>query len=663
VSPMAAHNLAFLLSFFLSACAAYALVFTLSRSRTAAFLAGLVFGFNPYRADHLPHLELLSSYWLPVVFLALHLWATTLRTRWLVLLAVSLVMLFLTSGYYFLFSSVLILLWLAWFVPRHVPLPRYGELAASLVIPLVAVVPVLLRYRQAHSSLGLSRSIGEIEFYSADLSGLLTAPRMLAFWHSPESWQRPESALMPGVTAVLLVAAALWTRRRPIDPSTSAWFRRFRQVALAAGIVMAGAASIPSIVGPTAYYVGGLRISVSNPYKPLSVATLLIGLWLLTSARVRQAWREQSVLGFYSLATVAMWMFALGPTGRLFGYRVLYRAPYSWLMMLPGFGGGLRVPARFAMLAAMTLSVAAAMAFYRLTRNRSPQTQLTAAVILTIAITTESWIDPLPVPPVPTRLEIPGAVPAEAAILELPTEISEDAAAMYRSIDHRRPTVNGMSGYDAPHYTVLRMSLDEGRFDALKGYAAYGPIAIFIERNDRGARMLPLVQSAGATPIATTATHEVFLLPRADSTNNADGLRAEVAIRAIEANSAPDRAAYAIDGNMKTAWLPPTSQDGTEQLVFDLGQRNEVGGVVLATTKTEFPRGISIELSLDQANWIQVWHGDATAKAVATAIEDPRFMRMRFEFPRTYTRYVRVRQTARAPLPWVVFEAQVLAGE
>ncbi len=67
-SPLAAHNAVFLLTFFLSAAAAYALGFSLTRSREAAFIAGLVFGFNPYRADHLSHLELLASYWLPCHF-------------------------------------------------------------------------------------------------------------------------------------------------------------------------------------------------------------------------------------------------------------------------------------------------------------------------------------------------------------------------------------------------------------------------------------------------------------------------------------------------------------------------------------------------------------------------------------------------------------------
>jgi hypothetical protein len=283
--------------------------------------------------------------------------------------------------------------------------------------------------------------------------------------------------------------------------------------------------------------------------------------------------------------------------------------------------------------------------------------------IVALAITADSWIDPLPLPPPPSRLEIPSVVPADAAVLELPPDIAEDATAMYRSIEHRRPTVNGMSGHDAPHYTVLRFSLQEGRFEALKGYGGYGPIAIFLERNERGARMLPLVvQRAGATPIATTSTHEILLLPRTRlAARQLDLSRTVVPIHTVTASAAPELVSLMIDGDMGTAWLPPTAQDGTEQITLDLGQRSEVGGVVLATTKTEFPRGIAIELSLDQTSWTPVWQGDATANAVATAIEDPRFMRMQFEFERTHARYIRVRQTGQAPIPWVVFEAQVLA--
>ena len=45
--PLVAHNVAFFLSFLLSALAAYFLAYTISRRHDCAFLAGLAFAFTP----------------------------------------------------------------------------------------------------------------------------------------------------------------------------------------------------------------------------------------------------------------------------------------------------------------------------------------------------------------------------------------------------------------------------------------------------------------------------------------------------------------------------------------------------------------------------------------------------------------------------------------
>ena len=157
VSPLAAHNVAFLSSYVLSAVSAYVLAFSLTRSRAGAFIAGLVYGFHPFRSEHLPHLELLSWYWLPVVLLALHRWVETFRRRWLALLVASLVLVAFTTGYYFFFLGVLIGLWLLWFVPWNLPARRYAELGTALALPFVPLLPVLLAYRSIHQHYGLGR--------------------------------------------------------------------------------------------------------------------------------------------------------------------------------------------------------------------------------------------------------------------------------------------------------------------------------------------------------------------------------------------------------------------------------------------------------------------------------------------------------------------------
>ncbi len=305
-----------------------------------------------------------------------------------------------TCGYYFFFFGVLLLLWLVWFVPRSLSLKQFLALGFALAAPLIVIAPILLRYRQAHTSLGLSRTIGDIEFFSADVIGLAIAPELVALWSSPPGWMRPEGAIFPGITAVLLVIVALlWRERDVADQSLRVHIAHRVLIILSA--TAAVVALIPPLIGPVGFDIAGIRLSTSSSYKPLSVALLLAICWLLTSPWVRHAWRLQTPLAFYTLATIAMWLFTLGPTARFLGERILYKAPYAWLMVLPGFRDEFRVPSRFAMLAVLTLAIAAAVAFQRLFASRATHTTVVGACILSVAIVVESWIEPFPVVPAP----------------------------------------------------------------------------------------------------------------------------------------------------------------------------------------------------------------------------------------------------------------------
>jgi hypothetical protein len=520
-SPLTAQNVLFVLSYPLSAMAAYALCYDLTRSRGAAVVGGLVFGFNPFRASHLPHLELLCTWWLPLILLSLHRWARTGTRWWLVVLALSLTLQAITSGYYFVFAGVLVGLWLIWFMPPgwplagrgespHGPLARYAELGIALAAPLVAITPVVWRYREAHAAMGLSRSITEIEDLSADLIGLLTPPEQLFLWDAPAAWYNPEGDIFPGATAVLLVAAALWAGRQ--TAAARPWYPRWRTALLGLASVAALVALTPLVFGPIAFALGSLRVSVTDPYKPLTVAAVLIAMWALTTARLRQAWRQRSLLAFYCLATVAMWLFALGPTARVLGERVLYKAPYAWLMQVPGVGAELRAPARFAMLAALTLAVAAALSFQRLAPARR-WARTPALALVCIAIMAESWIHPFPIARAPSPLEVPGVVPIEAVIMELPIGVFEDAAAMYRATLHERPIVNGMSGYTPPIHQKVSAALEKGNVRPIAELAVDRPIAIFVVRGTGDELAAALLEQTPAQVIATTASHQVLLMP------------------------------------------------------------------------------------------------------------------------------------------------------
>ena len=458
----------------------------------------------------------------------------------------------------------------------------------------------------------------------------MTPPEPLAFWNAPADWHTPEGAVFPGVTAVLLVAIGIGIAWRegssPPAPLAPPLGRarprprgaRHRDDSRPVGSRRGSAGAVPP-VGESAY-------------KPLSIATLLFLGWALTSAPIRDARKAYSTLAFYSVATLAMAVLALGPTARLMGERVLYKAPYAWLMLLPGFADGFRAPARFAMLVALCLSVAAALAFVRLTRRTTSGARALIAGVVVAGVLIDSWVYPfvLEVPPAP--LVVPTEVPADAAVLELPSGVFEDAAAMYRATMHGRPTVNGLSGYAPPHYGALQSAIRDEDTGALELVAVNRPLAVFVRKQQASAQFLSLLpRQSRARHLASTPTHEVFLLtaggrapaPMPDSSR-------VVPIAGIHASVRSEQVDRLQDGNRRTAWISDGPQRGAEALTIRLPDRQLVSGVFLAhgPFSPGFPRQLTIEVAEEQGAWRPVWHGPTGARTVAAAFDDPRDVRV-----------------------------------
>src|SRR5687767_142981 len=117
--PLLAYNVAFFLAFPLCALGAHFLVFTITRRHDLALIAGLAYAFTPYRFPQIAHVQVLSAYWMPVALAALHRYLQDGRWRWVALFAVAWLLQALACGYYFIFLSVLVTLWLVWFaLPR-----------------------------------------------------------------------------------------------------------------------------------------------------------------------------------------------------------------------------------------------------------------------------------------------------------------------------------------------------------------------------------------------------------------------------------------------------------------------------------------------------------------------------------------------------------------
>ena len=565
----------------------------------------------------------------------------------------------LTSGYYFFYAMLLVAGWIAWFALRQSSWSQLAALAVALAAPVLAIAPVLWRYRAAHAEFGLGRSVYEVEQLSADIAGFAATPSFLAFWNLPIVPANPEVALFPGLTAIVVVMLAIGLRSDALGLPPK--WRRFRLACIGLAIGAAAVAVAATTLGPFAYSLGPIRFSVSNLYKPMSVAAVFALAWLVTLPRVRDAWARRSPFAFYVFATLAMWLLAVGPTARFLGERVLYKAPYGWLMLLPGFSESLRAPARFAMLAAMTLAVAAALGLTRLAA-RTTRASGAALAAVAVGVLVDGWIDPLPLPAPPPAMAAIDAVPAEAVVLELPLGIFEDTAAMYRSMSHGHRLANGYSGYAPPHYTVLGSALAEGRPEVLAALETDRDLAIVAARSADGqglaeglARVLPAARTAH------TATADVFIVPRHPPTPADTGPSGPaLPVRAIVA-SVEREARFIADGRVGTVWTTVELQAGGEQVTADLGTATAISALELNQGRYSFayPRIVGIEVSDDGAVWREVWRGDTATAALRGALAAPATMPVRFDFDDTTGRYVRITQHGQAKQPWAIAELAV----
>ena len=661
-NPILAYNLVFLLSFPFSGWAMYLLGFELTRRRDAAWVAGLAYAFAPYRVEQIAHVQVLSSYWMPLALLCLHAYLRDPRRTWLVLLGGAVALQGLTNGYFLLFFPILIGLWVLWFASPLRPWSIAAHIGAACTAALAAVAPFLLRYRAAHDAYGFARPLDEISGFSADVTSVFSAPVELHLWRFLRLSSRAEGHLFPGVTMLLLLGMALVTARwRPSGPSS--WsLTQFRRVLVVLAVVIGAVLAARLWLGPFAFTVLGIAVSVTRWDKPLSLLLLFLLTAALLSPPIVEARQRRSVLGFYLLGAAVTWVLALGPTLTLLNQPILYRAPYSWLMTLPGFDA-LRVPARFWMLTLVCLSTCAGLAYARLVpANRRWGPALLAGV--TAAGLADCWIAPMLIAPAPAR----SAVLERAArhpVIELPIRSRDaDLAAMYRSMFHGQPVANGYSGYLAPHYPALQSAAANLDPLLLTSLASVGVRDVRIDRatDVEGMYAQYVARHPGAELIAEDEDELLFRLPPAPPPREALATGPELSIAHLDANVKPDRVDFMLDGDRWTRWDTGPQRKGHE-LRIDLGTEQAVEAVstALGPYFHDFPRVLSVEVSRDGEDWLEVWRGPTATLAMTSALRAPADLPLVFPIGGRRARFLRLRQLGEDPdFYWSIAELKVL---
>ena len=660
-SPVLTYNVTFLLTFPLSGAAGYVLGRELTGRRDAAWIAGLAFAFAPYRMSHVPHVQVLASFWMPLALAALHRYVRDRRPRWLAAFAGATLMQGLTNGYYLAYFPVLVGLWAVWFSRGAGGWRQIARIGAAGIVATLPLVPVLATYRQLHAEQGLRRSLSEIVSYSADLTSLAGIAPQLAFW-GPLHWSPgPEQELFPGAAIVVLIAVTLWRAggRRP-RATESCYLRAARIACTGLAVFGAGLLAVRLLAGPWAVELLGLRISVTSVDKIGAHVALVGAVALLLGRTCMAAWQRRSPFAFYLLAAAALSLCAMGPRPEIGGTPVMAYSPYLGLLQIPGFEA-LRVPARFWMLVLVCLSALAALSYARLAPSDGRRRGIVLAALAT-GLLLDGW-GRLPVVPSPSPSPLLEAR-AVGPVADLPLGWrDDDAAAMLRGAAHRHPVANGYSGHAPPYYGALAHGLRAGRGDVLGWLAEVGVRHVRVDRTRPGARRLEAAAAAvpGLRLDAHTASEALYTFVRTPAAPPPPALGERLPVVGATASENEMLVDYAIDGVHGPRWT--TGPQAPEQwLRLELGTARPVGGVVLwGSLGMEFPRRLRVETSRNARTWETVWEGPTELPVLRGALRDARAP-LTITFAAAPARYVRLRQTGRDPsFAWSVTEVDVHA--
>jgi hypothetical protein len=187
------YNLLFLSTFVLSGLGMFLFVRDVTGSRQAAFFAGVVYAFAPYRVPQFAHLQVLSSQWMPFVLFGLRRFfercsAGASARRTFVPLAGAVAALIaqnLSNGYYVLFFMPFVVAYALYEIGVRslwdTPIVWIGVAGAGCLVTAVTL-PFLWPYLELRETGFPTRALTEVVAYSADVYSYGTAPPESQLW-------------------------------------------------------------------------------------------------------------------------------------------------------------------------------------------------------------------------------------------------------------------------------------------------------------------------------------------------------------------------------------------------------------------------------------------------------------------------------------------------
>jgi hypothetical protein len=653
-NPVLAYNVAFALSFPMTGLAMFALVRHLTGSAAGAFAAAIAFAFAPYRAGQLSHLQMLSTWGMPLALLGLHQYVGEGRRAGLALFGLGWLVSALSNLHFMVFFGIYVGCWLLWFGTPRSTRDRLPAVALTLLIASLPLAPVLLHYVRVHAYYGFARSIEAIVLYSTDLTGIISASpnapvsvRLVRTLHE-------EGAVFPGFAVMALAA---WAVARGLPAGNAS------RAPLGFGKVALGLSALFVIAAAVAWQIdvrldmSVVRLSLSRPWKPLALALVCLVAALPASPRVREAFVSGNAVFFYAASAVLMWVLCLGPQVRFNKEVLLPSGPYAWLIRLPGLSS-LRVPSRFWMMAALSLAVLVGFAVARLTASGRRAPRVIAAVAVA-AMLAEGWMN-VGIAPVDFEIARPPAG-MTAPVLELPAgSVIDDVAAEFRAVLGGYRTLNGYSGNQPPHWPALTRALALRDTGVLTEVRRHMELLVSVHADDRdGFRSWVMTTQRDAVPVTSSGDRTLLHLTKLDAVTPV--ARGDVPFRILDTSCGTKIAALAADGDLSTRWDCANRTQG-QRITLDLGRPVTIIGVspALGPFEDDTPHQLEVDVSESGHEWRKVWRGPGYGPSVGGALQDVRRHEVPLWFDPVEARYVRLTQIGdKTNYYWSVAELRV----